>query len=512
VPDDLLIVEEVQILGVEDESTVLQEVVAEVVIVSESEQGPPGPSGEGIKIKGAVATSSALPSSGADGDTYIAQDTLRGWAWSESSTQWVDIGPIQGPQGATGPTGAQGPIGPAGVAGPTGPAGATGPQGDTGPQGVAGPQGIQGATGPQGPAGPQGEQGLQGPQGPAGATGSTGPEGPQGLTGPQGDAGPQGPTGATGSTGATGPAGATGPQGIQGPQGVQGPTGSTGPAGATGETGPQGPAGPGVPTGGSTGQILAKASATNYATNWVDPPSGGGAGYYVGASAPADPVANPLWFNLATGAFLTYVDDGSSAQWVEAGANVVPTGGTTGQALIKTGAGDFAMAWGAPTVDWADLTGKPATFAPSAHSHAIADVTGLQTALDGKQASGAYLLPAAIGVTVQGYSANTVIDASYVHTDNNFTGALLTKLNGIATGATANSADATLLARANHTGTQLAATISDFPEAVDDRVAALLVQGANVTLTYDDVANTLTIASTGGGGGGSFGKRPHLWT
>jgi len=37
-------------------------------------------------------------------------------------------------------------------------------------------------------------------------------------------------------------------------------------------------------------------------------------------------------------------------------------------------------------------------------------------------------------------------------------------------------------------------------EQVDDRVAALLKAGANVTLTYDDAANTLTIAMTGGGG------------
>lgn len=56
------------------------------------------------------------------------------------------------------------------------------------------------------------------------------------------------------------------------------------------------------------------------------------------------------------------------------------------------------------------------------------------------------------------------------------------------------------LDRTNHTGTQTAATISDFSEAVDDRVAALLVAGTNVTLTYNDVANTLTIDSTGGGG------------
>lgn len=58
------------------------------------------------------------------------------------------------------------------------------------------------------------------------------------------------------------------------------------------------------------------------------------------------------------------------------------------------------------------------------------------------------------------------------------------------------------IARANHTGSQLASTISDFAESVDDRVSALLVAGTNVTLTYNDGANTLTVAATGGGGTG----------
>jgi baseplate upper protein BppU/tail-like repeat protein/tail fiber-like repeat protein len=35
-------------------------------------------------------------------------------------------------------------------------------------------------------------------------------------------------------------------------------------------------------------------------------------------------------------------------------------------------------------IAWDDVTGKPATFVPSAHTHTIADVTGLQTELDGK--------------------------------------------------------------------------------------------------------------------------------
>jgi hypothetical protein len=41
-------------------------------------------------------------------------------------------------------------------------------------------------------------------------------------------------------------------------------------------------------------------------------------------------------------------------------------------------------------VSYADLTNVPSTFAPTAHQHEIADVNGLQTALDGKQAAGSY--------------------------------------------------------------------------------------------------------------------------
>lgn len=49
--------------------------------------------------------------------------------------------------------------------------------------------------------------------------------------------------------------------------GTQGPEGAQGSAGATGE---QGPAGPGVAAGGSTGQILKKASNADYDTAWQD--------------------------------------------------------------------------------------------------------------------------------------------------------------------------------------------------------------------------------------------------
>lgn len=160
---------------------------------------------------------------------------------ADNATAWV--APNSGPQG---------PPGPQGVPGNTG---ATGPAGSTGAQGAQGPQGVKGDTGTTGSTGPPGSTGPQGPTGPTGAD-STVP-GPPGATGPAGSTGPQGPQGVKGDTGSTG---STGPAGTTGPQGPQGPTGSTGPTG---------PAGLGVPPGGTTGQVLAKKTATDNDTQWV---------------------------------------------------------------------------------------------------------------------------------------------------------------------------------------------------------------------------------------------------
>lgn len=42
-------------------------------------------------------------------------------------------------------------------------------------------------------------------------------------------------------------------------------------SGTSGPTGPQGITGEGVPPGGTTGQVLAKTSDADFATQWVDP-------------------------------------------------------------------------------------------------------------------------------------------------------------------------------------------------------------------------------------------------
>lgn len=68
------------------------------------------------------------------------------------------------------------------------------------------------------------------------------------------------------------PTGATGATGPQGPKGDTGATGAQGPQGDKGDTGAKGDPGEGVPTGGTTGQMLVKASGADYDTEWVDQP------------------------------------------------------------------------------------------------------------------------------------------------------------------------------------------------------------------------------------------------
>lgn len=143
-----------------------------------------------------------------------------------------------------------------------------------------------------------------GRQGPQGAPGPTGAAGPTGATGPQGAAGPSViPQGMVDEVGDLPPSGNNigdwyvvdsdntshiwngtewvdygdsfqGPEGAQGPTGAAGATGATGATGAAGAAGATGDDGEGVPTGGTTGQVLAKNSGTDFDTEWITPSAG----------------------------------------------------------------------------------------------------------------------------------------------------------------------------------------------------------------------------------------------
>ncbi len=122
-------------------------------------------------------------------------------------------------------------------------------------------------------------------------------------------------------------------------------------------------------------------------------------------------------------------------------------------------AGNFAFApsctFGGGSAAWADITGKPSSYPPEAHSQSIGSVTGLQGAIDAKQAAGSY------------QPLSTVLTNATAA----FTTAQETKLAGVATGATANATDANLRDRASHTGAQAIATVTGLQTALDGKAA-----------------------------------------
>jgi collagen type I/II/III/V/XI/XXIV/XXVII alpha len=98
-----------------------------------------------------------------------------------------------------------------------------------------------------------------------------------------------------------------------GAAGPPGPTGPAGPTGPTGATGPQGPTGPaGVPTGGTTGQVLTKTSAVDGAVAWQsDPVQAVAQVYAMTAGYTKDRAMNPAAMSLGEVAnvLATLIDD-----------------------------------------------------------------------------------------------------------------------------------------------------------------------------------------------------------
>lgn len=132
---------------------------------------------------------------------------------------------------------------------------------------------IPAIVGPQGPKGEPGKRGADGSvefenltaaqreslRGPEGPRGQRGEQGLQGIQGPQGNIGPQGPRGDIG------------PRGPKGEAFIYDDFTEEQLAELVGPPGPRGYPGAGIASGGTAGQILTKASATDYDTSWTTP-------------------------------------------------------------------------------------------------------------------------------------------------------------------------------------------------------------------------------------------------
>lgn len=133
-----------------------------------------------------------------------------------------------------------------------------------------------------------------------------------------------------------------------------------------------------------------------------------------------------------------------------------------------------------------------------------ADKTKLDGIAAGAQVNVPTNLTTATSATTLTVNSDTGTDATLPAATTSVAGVMTaadkTKLDGIASGATANATDAQLRDRSTHTGTQTASTISDFNSVARAQVEAELVAGTNVTITPSGSGATrqLTIAASSG--------------
>jgi len=192
-----------------------------------------------------------------------------------------------------------------------------------------------------------------------------------------------------------------------------------------GDTGPAGPTGPGVAEGGTTGQHLAKESATDFDTDWEDPPTGGGLDNVVDDTTPQ------LGGNLDTQTFTVdgrdVSTDGAKLDNIESNATADQTGAeikVSYEAEANTNAftdAEQTKLSGIETAATADQTDAEIKTAYEANSNTNAFTDAEQTKLTGiETAATADQTGAEIKVAYEG-EANT----------NAFTDALQAKLNSI---------------------------------------------------------------------------------
>lgn len=303
----------------------------------------------------------------------------------------------------------------AGGPGSVGPKGDKGDKGDTGETGPAGADGAPGDDGSSGAQGVPGETGAAGPQGPTGNDGNDGSDGAPGADGPSayqvaltnGFVGTQAQWLAS-LVGAKGDDGAAGATGATGTPGADGANGSDGNDGAAGATGPQGPKG-------DTGIAGTDATVNNANVN-------------------------------------TAIADNRPAT-------------KTALLLVK---GDVGLGSADNTADVAKAVLSATKFATARNINGVAFDGSANITINAVDSTARVPATRSVSTTAPltgggdlSADRSLAISAATTGAAGSMSAADKTKLDGVASAASANSSDATLLARANHTGTQTLDTTTD---------------------------------------------------
>jgi hypothetical protein len=275
----------------------------------------------------------------------------------------------------------------------------------------------------------------------------------------------------------------------------------------------------------TSGIRLVGDAATPGGSKYYGTDAGGNRGFW---ALPAGSGSTDLGVTTAANQLTVTSSSGSSAVLPAATASLAGVMTSTDKAKLDgIAASATANSTDATLLNRANHTGTQAAstisdFAAAARTQiqgAVVAGTNITATTSGSGASAVTTLAAASTNISTTRNTTSVTVASSTGTSGSITAATAslagvmtstdkTKLDGIAAGATANSTDASLLNRANHTGTQGAATISDLAANTRMQVQSMLVAGTNVSLTVSGSGDSMQIivaATTGGSGSTDLG-------
>lgn len=159
---------------------------------------------------------------------------------------------------------------------------------------------------------------------------------------------------------------------------------------------------------------------------------------------------------------------------------------TAAQTALSGKADASSLAPVATSGDYGDLTNKPSfggtntgdqTLSISGNSLTISGSNGNTVSIPSGGTGGATNLSTSTTATTTTILSDTGTSATIAAATTSAAGVMTasdkTKLNGVATGATANASDSQLRDRATHTGTQAISTVSGLQAALDDKLGEI---------------------------------------